>query len=121
MLRALSTYQPDRGGSLLVVTVWAIFLLGMLAIAVSRHVSVALDSARRLSARMEASRLAQAGVLRSAAVLMRDTNSWDSLSEMWASSHGTFKDVELEGGTFSISHEVVQPDGIRIVLGEERA
>lgn len=92
---------PERG-SVLIVTVWVLFLLGILAVAVGVQAGRRLDASERLRGRVEAYAAARAGVATAVAVLALDTNAWDALPERWADSPADFCEISCGNGRFSV-------------------
>jgi len=71
-------------GSILILTVWTLFFLAALAVAVGSYVSGGLSLARRAAADGYGRAAMIAGVEHASAVLDADTNQWDGFSEDWA-------------------------------------
>ncbi len=87
---------------MLIVTVWALFLLGILAVAAGTQATRRLAATERIRGRMEAYAAARAGVAQAVAVLALDTNAVDALSERWADSETDFRAVSCGRGFFSV-------------------
>lgn len=108
----------------MIVTVWILFFLGVLAIAIAAHVSANLSAASRLKQRTQAHFLARSGVAKAALVLTRDTNQWDSLSESWSEGDAHFLDVRMENGVFRVWYTNRAADGTIVtnygLIDEER-
>jgi len=102
-----SCHAGDRG-SILILTLWVIFLLALLAVAVGAHIDGRLALARRMEQRTTGYFAARAGVERSLLILDRDTNNWDSLTEPWADSRADFSNGVAGAGVFSAlySHDL---------------
>lgn len=97
-------------GSVLILTLWALFFLGSLAVAVGAYVAGNLRLAAGVSHDMTGTYLARAGVAAAAACLACDTNGWDAPMEAWG-DEDLFIDVELEHGMFSVRHRARAADG----------
>lgn len=74
----------SRRGSLLVVSLWLVTLLGTLAVAMARYLSTELRVAGYRAAREQARALARSGVLVALRVLQEDKTPEDWLGEAWA-------------------------------------
>lgn len=92
---------PDPG-SVLIVAVWVLFLLGILAVGVGSLASRRVAAAERLRGRLQAYAAARAGVARAVAVLAVDTNAWDGLMERWADSAGDFAGQPCGDGLYTV-------------------
>jgi len=101
-----------RRGSILILSLWALFFLAALALAIGSYVSANIMQAERLADRLVSSALAKAGAERSAMVALSNTNEWDGLSpEAWNNMPGEFGDIELEGGRFSVVYVTEKQEG----------
>jgi type II secretory pathway component PulK len=88
-----------------------VFLLGLLAVAVSAFVGARLELARRMADRLRVDYVARAGVERSKGVLQLETNEWDALNERWANSPRDFRDVACGDGSYSVYYSFQKADG----------
>ena len=102
--------RAGRYGSVLILSVWALFFLGALALAVGSYVSANLSLAGGLSKDLAGSHLARAGIERAIAELACDTNQWDAFTENWADPE-LFEQSSLPSGEFSVSHRTVSGSG----------
>ncbi len=115
----------SRGGSVLILSLWVVFFLAALAVAIGSHVSSVFSAAERLSARVQARAAAAAGAAQAAAVIMAQTNTWDGVAEAaWNRDEKQFKDVPLaDGGVFSVVFVTPDAEGGAVtnigVIGEE--
>ena len=109
---SLSCHGAKRG-SILIITLWAVFFLGLLAVAVGSYAAAQIELARRMSERVGARYVAKAGVEKSIAILQLDTNAWDALSERWANSPEDFQDIALGDGVYSVFYAFDKADGTR--------
>lgn len=91
-----------RSGSVLILVVWVLFLLGLLAIAAGSQAARRLAAAERLRGRLQSYAAARAGIAHAVAVLVRDTNAWDALHEPWADSEADFRAVRCGECIYSV-------------------
>ena len=85
------------------IVLWALFLLAMLAMAISAYVRPQLDLAIRMLDNAKMRALARAGVERAVFEVENDkTDSYDSLGDSWSVNDAAFTGVKLNGGTFSV-------------------
>jgi type II secretory pathway component PulK len=99
-----------KRGSIIIITMWTMFFLGALVVAVAARVDAGLKVASLFKTRIESSQLARAGVEKGIIELLSDTNSWDGVGEAWC-REDLFKNIGLGSGSFSVWHKVVQGDG----------
>jgi type II secretory pathway component PulK len=95
----------ERDASVLVLTVWTLFFLSALAVAVGSYVSGGLRVARQASSSSYGRAAMLAGIEHAVAVVEADTNQWDGFSENW----GADGDIEWDGqelgeSTYRIYH-----------------
>jgi len=110
-MRDVYKERMNKGGSVLVLTLWALFFLAALAVAVGGHVAANVRVASKLKGRMGAFYLARAGVEKAVFDAKGDSNAWDSLVEPWSNGEELYKDVDLGGGNYSVYHTSVSPFG----------
>jgi len=84
----------------LILTVWTLFFLSALAVAVGAYVDAGIKVAAEIKRRTFAYYLARAGVEKAVTELMNDTNSWDGL----INDDEVFRNVALAGGFFSVTY-----------------
>lgn len=116
--------RAGEAGSILVLALWALFLLGMLAIAVSAHVGTRIELARHMKTRVRAYYAARAGAQAGMAILQLETNSWDALVERWANSPKDFRDMSCGEASYSVYNVIQKADGsfsTNYGLGDEEA
>ncbi len=106
-LRCLAGKQ----GSVLILTLWVIFMLALLAVAGGAHIDGRLALARRMEQRTVGYLAARVGVERGIARLLQETNVWDGLGEPWSDCPADFSNVVSGAGVFSVSHIAQQSDG----------
>lgn len=97
------------GGSILVMTVWVLFFLAALAVAVGGIVSANVRAATGIKNRVKAYYLARAGIERAITETKSDSNAWDSINEAWGSSEELFREVSMgeDKGSFSVYYDYV--------------
>jgi type II secretory pathway component PulK len=127
---AVGRLVPDssspRAGSVLILAVWALFFLGILAVAVGTHVASGIRVAVALRHRTRAYALARGGVDLASMHVVANTNRWDGLAEgCWNCEPDLFyRNVTLGDGAFSVSFTQTAPNGEVItsygLAGEER-
>lgn len=103
----------SRGGSILILALWVIFMLALLAVAVGAYVDSRLTFARRIEQRTLGYYAARTGVERCLVLLKQDTNGWDALTESWANSRKDFSNAVCGAGVLSVCYEVDWADGSR--------
>jgi type II secretory pathway component PulK len=114
-----------RCGSVLILSLWVVFFLAALSLAIGSHVASVFSAAERLSARVQARAAAAAGAAQAGAVIMAQTNTWDGVAEKaWNRDETLFKDVPLaDGGAFSVVFVTPDAAGGAVtnigVIGEE--
>lgn len=103
--------RPKSKGSVFIVALWILFALGILAVSVNAYVTPQISLAKKLMNRLKMRNLAVAGVEQAILELKNnDEEEYSSLNGTWSNSSGRFKDVELDGGIFSLVNEVY-PEG----------
>lgn len=118
--------MSNRRGSVLILSLWVVFFLAALSVAIGSHVASVFSAAERLSARVQARAAAAAGAAQAAAVIMaNETNAWDGVAgKAWNRDETQFKDAALaDGGTFSVVFVTPDAKGGAVtnvgVIGEE--
>ena len=104
-------YPAGNQGSILILTLWAIFMLAMLAVAVGAHIEGRLALARRIEQRTAGYSAARVGVERGIARLLQETNAWDGPGEPWSDNPMDFSNVVSGVGAFSLFYAVERSDG----------
>lgn len=105
-----------KGGSVLILVLWTLFMLSALAVAAAIHVEAAIRVAAALKQREIAMQSASAGVEQVIAMSRGDTNGWDGPAEAWRREATDLQDVQAgESGRFSITHVVPGAAGWRTV------
>lgn len=104
--------RHDRGGGILIVVLWTLVLLAALAVATAAYVGARVEVARRLGDKAFARQAARGGVDHGLAMLLLETNAWETLGEGWANSPGEFRDVDGGGRMrWTASYSVEAADG----------
>ncbi|MDA1087429.1 MAG: type II secretion system protein GspK [Verrucomicrobia bacterium] len=98
----------DCGGGLIIVAVWALFFLGLLAVAVAAHVSTNMEVAGRVKRRSLAGNMAKAAMAHASLVLTSNTNEWDALDENWSHGDKDFRSLPFEGGFGRVWHTNIE-------------
>lgn len=103
MTSARRTIRSCRKGSALVVVMWVGLVAGLILLGVQKAMRTNLATARTELASVQAHWLARAGVETVIAVLSDDDLGSDGAWDAWYDDPGAFEDVELTGGTFSVT------------------
>jgi len=111
-----------REGSIFIIVLWALLLLGALALAVGAYVHPLLRVTARFQQNTERFFIAKAGAVKTAVEVRKyATNAWQCLNEAWANDTNFFTEVQLGAGSFSrqgsIGGPVRDPGGL---IDEER-
>ena len=127
--------RASERGSILILVLWALFFLGILSLAIRAHVQPQLSLAQKLLGRAKMYYLASAGVERAILEVKNDgvdeedadgkdsdeeeVYDYDAFSDLWGNNEKAFKDIELDGGTFSIVN-IVTADSEGLPLKKPR-
>lgn len=99
-------------GSILIVVIWAIGLLGFLAASLASRGVWALELSTRMHQQLETSYIAAGAIERALDMLESDTTpQWDGFSDLWATRRDGFADQVLGAGGFSIVYPHPTPEG----------
>ncbi len=90
----------DRNASILILTVWTLFFLAALAVAVGSYVNGGLMIARSAASDGYGRTAALAGIEHVRSTLDADTNGWDGVSEDWGSGGQIDWQSQLLGDAF---------------------
>jgi type II secretory pathway component PulK len=105
-----------KRGSILVVVLWALFLLAALAVSLGSYIAGIIETARRIEQRTTGYYCARAGIEAGiAAVRIVASNAWHSRQDLWA-NEDAFRQVAIADGAFSVYHRVVYPNGATSVV-----
>ena len=92
-----------RRGSILIIVLWALFILGALAVATSGYVAAQINLSGKLSERSRGYYLAKAGVERAIFEVRNDTSEmYDAFTDNWGNNNAAFKEAPLGDGTYSV-------------------
>jgi len=115
--------RANERGSILILVLWALFFLGALSLAIRAYVQPQLSLAQKLLGRTKMHYLASAGVERAILEVENDSieddaededeneeevYDYDALNDLWSNNEKAFKDIELDGGTFSMVNNVTE-------------
>ncbi|MFC1807842.1 general secretion pathway protein GspK [Candidatus Omnitrophota bacterium] len=90
-------------GSILILTLWFLFFLGMLGVTINSYVRPQLNIASKFVNRTKMHYLARAGVQRAIFEVLDDNEEvYDCLFDSWHNNLGSFKDIKLGDGTYSV-------------------
>jgi hypothetical protein len=106
-------------GSILVLTLWVVFFLSALAVAVHVSVTGGLNVAWHLRNRQVSSLCARGGLEQSLSLVAGGSNRWDGL----INAPDLFQSVGLGPGRFSVYYVLEAPGGVSVtnwgIVGEE--
>lgn len=109
-----------KKGSMLIITLWALFILGALAVAISGYVRSQVGIAGRFSASSRSYYLARAGAeMAVARVKVMAQKGYETLFDRWSNDDGSFKEVPFGDGAYSITPlpEIRDEDGVLVRYG----
>ncbi len=107
-----TTLSQRRTGSILILTLWTIFFLAALAVAVSSYVELNVVLASEAGGGTRAYFCALAGVETARQVAFADTNEWDGAGEAWFDSADLFKEVKCGEGYFSLIGRIMRDGNV---------
>lgn len=94
----------NNRGSILIIVLWALFILGALAVAISGYVGARINVSAKLSERARNYCLARGGVERAILEIKNDsTEKYDAAGDSWDNNDAVFKEVKLGDGTYSVT------------------
>lgn len=111
--------DPDKradleNGSIFIIVLWALLLLGSLALAVGAYVQPLLRVTSRFQQNTERFFIAKAGAIKTAVEMQKyATNSWQSLNEPWANDTNLSRETSLGAGYFTRQGKVIDSDSER--------
>lgn len=104
--------MTNRSGSILIMVVWTVSLLGILAVGLGSRSAFALHVAERFDRSLQASYIALGGVQHASGVLARDpTPTIDGFNEEWTDNERVFARQPLGEGIFTIRYASRREDG----------
>lgn len=99
--------------SILLLTLWSLSLLTVFSVTLGYGLRQKLSLVKRIDERERLRLIAEAGVRKALAVLIRqETEGCNSLKDTVSNDPALFKDVYLEGGSFSVSYNFSRGSGI---------
>ncbi len=111
-----------RDGSIFIIVLWALLLLGSLALAVGAYVQPLLRVTARFQQNTERFFIAKAGAIKTAVEIQKyATNSWQCLNEPWANDTNLSREISLGAGYFTLQCPVGDSGSERYgLIDEER-
>ena len=97
----------NNRGSILVLSLWAIMVLGIFSISVGYNVRQKISLADRLDRRNALYGIAERGVARGISQIRErkiSAPTYDALNSTWFNEEKLFHDVDVGPGSFSVSH-----------------
>lgn len=105
-MNVLKDHKPgDQTGSVMAIALFLIFAISIFAMAASVIVSGDLFQSKNYQNNVQASFLARAGIEKAIQILKHDEPELDTLNDSWRNNSGSFKDVALGNGFFSVNYE----------------
>ena len=122
MQKDLNKRVCPESGSIFIIVLWALLLLGSLAVAVGAYVQPLLRVTSRFQQNTERFFIAKAGAVKAAVEMQKyATNSCQCLNEPWANDTNLFREISLGAGYFSLQCPVSDSDSERCgLIDEER-
>lgn len=107
----------DNQGSILILSLWALSVLGLFTMSVGYNVRGKISLAERIDLRSQLHGLAEMGVQKVAVELKKEKTSsgFNTLNYSWANAEELFRSVPVGGGSFSVSYVFQDP-----LVGKER-
>ncbi|MFH1741363.1 MAG: hypothetical protein ABIH23_20355, partial [bacterium] len=106
--------RTNPAGVVLIVTLWAVALLGTIALVLGRQNRTEIKITKNLIESSQAQALAEAAVYRSIGELLRDkdedTDGADDARDYWADNEAAFHDAELGRGIYRVVHPDPETD-----------
>lgn len=91
-------------GSLLINTLWVLFILSLLAFALAWRMSLEIRMTKHALYQLKDLYAAKSGVMRAMEVIRKDNSDTDSFRDKWANSPDLFKDVQVGDSSFTVSY-----------------
>ncbi len=103
---SISLLNRHSKGSVLALCLWVICFLSFLAVVLSYQVRQRLSLVKRLEERDKLHFMAEAALKRAISVIKKEPlDGCDYLGEEWSDNPLIFKDVRMEGGSFSVGYD----------------
>ncbi len=113
--KALDKQACPESGSIFIIVLWALLLLGALAVALGAYVHPLLRVTARFQQNTERFFIAKAGAVKIAVEMHKySTNSWQCLNEPWAKDTNLSREVSLGAGSFTLQCPVDEERKINI-------
>ncbi len=97
----------DQRGSLLIIVLWWLLILGIMALALYAAVRPRVDLARRLQERAAGHYAARAALFAAMALVQEDDSpGFDGMGDLWANNEAVFKAMSFGGRQFSLGYPV---------------
>lgn len=97
--------------SILIFTLWALFLLSIFGVYLGRGVRQKLALVKKLTFRSNLRYIAEAGVRRAVFEVVKDTTAMDALNEEWSNNPAVFDDIGVGMGAVTVSYDFLTPGG----------
>ncbi|MCB9800242.1 MAG: general secretion pathway protein GspK [Candidatus Omnitrophica bacterium] len=101
-----SPCQHHQKGSILILVIWLVVMISIFTLSVGGMARQRLKSIGMLEDRARIRRVADAGVQRALQIIQTKPLDKgpviDRLNEQWSTNPAYFKDIEIDGGTFSV-------------------
>lgn len=99
-------------GSVLIITLWSLFILGALAVAISGYVRAQIGIAGRFSANSRSYYLAKAGAEMAVAIVkVLPKDGYETLGGKWSNNDESFKEAAFGDGAYSVTSFPEAKDG----------
>ncbi len=82
-MKGLVSYRVRSEGTVLILTMWVLFMLTLLALGIKSHVDSQVFTAGVVRNQLQGRYLARAGASMATWVVRQDTNDWDAVGEPW--------------------------------------
>lgn len=104
-----------KSGSIFIIVLWALLLLGALAVALGAYVHPLLRVTSRFQQNTERFFITKAGAVKTAVEMQKySSNSWQSLNDSWANDTNLFREIALGAGSFILQCPVDEERKINI-------
>jgi len=122
MQKHLDKWECQESGSIFIIVLWTLLLLGSLAVALGAYVQPLLRVTSRFQQNTERFFIAKAGAVKTAVEMQKyATNSWQCLNEPWANDTNLSREISLGVGYFTRQCPVSDSDSERCgLIDEER-
>lgn len=115
--------NKHKRASVLVLAVWAVFLLSFFAVSIGGLVRQKMTLTQRLQSRQQLYYIAEAGIKIAMKEIRKEdiTPQVDALKDLWSNNRELFEKISIDPGTarVSYSHEEENPDNARYGLMDE--